>query len=427
MTSISEIRRVTGAAAVFPTDVPMVVVHNGPRGPRGFPGDMGDRGPQGPGITVLGPWTSGATYRAGDAVTARSSAAAGVQSLWVQRSSAPGEPSTTEPHLDPARWDEIGATDLSNITGAIWTVYQLNHGFQFVGTPVCFSLATGIWEQASNRLDGNLAVALVREIISPDLAVLQASGEIPNLDPRVIFPGAEEWEVGKLYYTSNALGRLQVTPPLPTDVNRVIQPILIPTRNHLTQGPGDAFGVVLPWRPAPNVIGTSLVPARKFFFTATAGQTVISGDDLRGNQLAYTPGDATSVFVGGLNLNDLTDYVATDGVSVVMASPLTVGAQIEIWTPSEATVPILPSTAIKLDTLEPLFDGARTTFPLTFNGGTDIVLTSAPSLAVHLDGFAQEPLEDFTVTTDGTSSQIEFPHPPALATRFWAVAAIPTP
>jgi hypothetical protein len=425
--SITEIRQPVGAAAVFPKEVPLVVVNNGTRGARGFPGDEGPPGPQGPGINILGPWASGRTYGPGDAVTARSTAASGVQSLWVQRSDFDAAPSTREPYLDPGRWDEIGPTDISNITGSIWTIYQINHGFEFVGTPVCFSFATSIWEKASNRLDGNLAIALVREIISPDLAVLQTTGEIPDLDPRVIFPDGAAWELGRLYYTSNALGRLQVTPPLPTDVNRNVQPILIPTRNHLTQSPDRAFGVVLPWRPQPNVIGTSLVPPRKFFYTATAGQTVLSGPDLRGDTLAYTPGDATSVFVNGLNLNDLTDYTAVDGVSIVLTSALSVGDKIEVWTPSEATVPVLPATAVKLDSLEPLFDGARVLFPLTFNGGTNIVLTSAPSLSVYLDGFAQEPLADFTVATSGGDSEITFLVAPPPGTRFWAIAAIPAP
>lgn len=425
--NVAAVQNRTGTVGVFSETIPLVVVHDGSRGPRGFPGDKGDPGDQGASITVLGPWAQGLSYRPNDAVTSRSSANAGVQSLWVQRANTATDPSLIEPYLDLARWSEIGATDISNITGAIWTIYQLSHGFTMVGQPVCFSLATGLWEQVSNRLDGNLAIALVREVISADLAILQTTGEIPNLDPNVIVPAGSAWEPGKLYYTSSDLGRLQVTPPLPTDVNRVIQPILIPTGFHLNQPPGEAYGVVLPWRPTPNVVGTSVVPAKKFFFTGTAGQTVISGLDLRGNQLAYTPGDSTSVFVSGLNLDDLTAYAAVDGVTIVLAVALSGGENIEVWTPDSAVVPILPSTAIKLDTLEPLFDGTRVTFPLTFNGGTDIVVSSAPSVSVFLDGFAQEPLADFSVATTGSASTITFAAAPLVGDRFWAIAAIIAP
>lgn len=419
------IQQPSGTISVFSETIPLVVVHDGSRGPRGFPGDKGDQGDQGVSITILGPWAQGFSYEPADAVTARSSANAGVQSLWVQRDNTATDPSDIEPYLDLARWSEIGATDISNITGAIWTIYQLNHGFTEVGTPVCFSLATGQWEQVSNRLDGNLAIALVREVVSTDLAILQTTGEIPNLNPNVIVPAGSAWEPGKVYYTSNDLGKLQVTPPLPTDINRVIQPILIPTGFHLNQGPGEAYGVVLPWRPTPNVIGTSVVPAKKFFFTGTAGQTVISGLDLRGNQLAYTPGDATSVFVNGLNLDDLTAYTGVDGITIVLVTPLGAGDNVEIWTPDGAIVPILPSTAVKLDSIEALFNGVLTTFPLTLNANP-IVILSAPSVTVYIDGFAQEPLVDYTTADNGNFSTITFAAPPSVGDRFWAIAAIPT-
>jgi hypothetical protein len=67
------------------------------------------------------------------------------------------------------------------------------------------------------------------------------------------------------------------------------------------------------------------------------------------------------------------------------------------------------------------------TFPLTFNGGTNLVVGSAPSISVFLDGFAQEPLQDFDVATSGGASTITFAAAPLVGERFWAIAAIIAP
>jgi len=69
------------------------------------------------------------------------------------------------------------------------------------------------------------------------------------------------------------------------------------------------------WQNAgSSVNGTSA----RFKYTATSGQTTFSGSDANGNTLAYDSG-YIDVFLNGIHL-DPTDYTATNGTSIVLAS-----------------------------------------------------------------------------------------------------------
>ena len=64
---------------------------------------------------------------------------------------------------------------------------------------------------------------------------------------------------------------------------------------------------------------TASAVANTFTYTATAGQTTFSGSDANGNTLAYTVG-AEQVYLNGVLLQRTSDYTATNGTSVVLAS-----------------------------------------------------------------------------------------------------------
>lgn len=69
------------------------------------------------------------------------------------------------------------------------------------------------------------------------------------------------------------------------------------------------------WVPAgSSVNGTS----RRFRYIATAGQTTFTGSDSNGNTMAYDAG-FVDVYLNGVRL-DQTDYTATSGTSIVLAS-----------------------------------------------------------------------------------------------------------
>ena len=64
-------------------------------------------------------------------------------------------------------------------------------------------------------------------------------------------------------------------------------------------------------------------------FTADSGQTIFSGNDLTGASLAYQPGNI-QVFMNGLLLNDSDDYIASNGMSVVLTSGADLSDEIKV-------------------------------------------------------------------------------------------------
>ena len=75
--------------------------------------------------------------------------------------------------------------------------------------------------------------------------------------------------------------------------------------------------------PANNVRG-------RFYYTATAAQTVFSGADSNGKTLAYQDGGYVDVYLNGVPLQDTTDYTATTKTSVTLTSGATAGDLVEI-------------------------------------------------------------------------------------------------
>jgi hypothetical protein len=391
----------------------IVVLYTGRRGGDGKPGES-IVGPQGPGFNARGVWSGGSIYRPGDAVVDDGTVAAGINSLYIQRASAAESVSTIAPRNDSARWMEIGAADLSNVTGSIWRVYQIAHGFGSVGTPVGYSVSADRWVGASNKIGDETAVGVIREVISTDEFIVQTSGEITGLDPALIRPdGTAAYTPGKFYYVSRLRGRVTETPTEPA-VGFVTNAILLAT--------GPTSGVVLQWQQTPNVVGRRPVGFNEFYFDAAPGQTVFSGVDLDGNTLTYQVSDQNQVFVDGELITQFDGYTASDGLNVTLAAPAVGGERVVFRAIAEALQAIAPATALPADNISPLFNGVDRQFPLTVGGGNDVALGPAQNVILFLDGNAQEPFTDYRVVAGvNNTSDIEFTVPPAQGARFWAV------
>jgi len=393
------------------------VLFTGRRGLPGARGDTGDTGPQGPGFRARGAWSSGTSYGPGDAVTDDSTAAQGVQSLFIQRDTVPIGVSLDAPRVDTARWIEVGATDLSNVTGAIWRVVQASHGFTAVGQPVGYSFASNRWVLTSNKLSDETPVAVVREVLSDNEFLLQTVGEITSLDPAVILPGGETSFIpGRFYYASATRGFLTLDPTVDS-TNFATQAILVAT--------GPTSGVVLHWQQTANVVGRRPVGMTSFYYTATAGQTVFTGADLDTNVLTYPVSDQTRVLIDGVDLQARTGFTAATGTSVTLATPLAGGETVEIRVPSEPLAVVAPGTSTLIDDISPLFDGVETRFPMTVLGGAPVAFTLAQNILLFLDGNTQEAFADYeTVVGLVTDTDIIFTSPPAPGTRFWGLVGI---
>lgn len=234
--------------ALFNQEIPLVVVHDGPRGVPGAAGAPGVQGPPGDGVRVRGEWQAGATYVPGDAVTYPSAVDPNFQSLWlVVDGTAPAQGMT--PHQQPGAWTEVGLTDARKQTGSYWRVYQLAHPFTKVGQPAAFYPSTGKYELADARVLERVGLGLIREVLGPDEFLIQTSGVVPDIDPSVLAnvppPGIPSWSPGTIYYVSSVPGRLQDYPA--TAAGGFSMPILVPTENDPVTGVQN--GVILGWGP----------------------------------------------------------------------------------------------------------------------------------------------------------------------------------
>ena len=131
------------------------------------------------------------------------------------------------------------------------------------------------------------------------------------------------------------------------------------------------------WQNAgSSVNGTSA----RFKYTATSGQTTFSGSDANGNTLAYDSG-YIDVFLNGIHL-DPTDYTATNGTSIVLASGA--GLNDELYVVAFGTF-TLADHYNKTDSdaryLQPTGDGSQLT-----GINTDLVSDTTPQLGGNLDG-----------------------------------------
>lgn len=392
----------------------LVVLYTGRRGEKGDTG-VGDPGPRGFSFNAKGIWANGQTYAPGDGVSAQSTAAAGITSLFIQRDTAPESVSTVEPRVDTGRWLEVGPQDLSNVTGTIWRVVQALHGFTSIGQPVGYSVTSNRWVLASNQVGDEDAVAVVRDIISPSEFILQSSGEITGLDPSIIMPaGATEFIPGRFYYVDRVRGFLTLEKTVEA-TNFGSQAIIVAT--------GPTQGVVLQWQNTPNVVGRRAVGFDRFFYAAAPGQTVFTGVDLDGNVLVYQVTNQTQVLIDGVELSYRDDFDAITGTSIVLASPLAGGESVEIRTLAEPLDAISPSTALPLDNIATLFDGVTRRFPLTVGAGLPLALGPSQNCLIWLDGNTQEPYADYLVIAGATTdSDIEFTEAPAAGARFWGLA-----
>ena len=93
--------------------------------------------------------------------------------------------------------------------------------------------------------------------------------------------------------------------------------------------------------PAPK----SQVTSSFWRYTATGGETTLTGIDNAGVQLAYLPGQE-QVYLNGVMLMRGTDYTATNGTSIVGLSPLTASDYIQVITYSNFTVTNIPVGSI---------------------------------------------------------------------------------
>jgi hypothetical protein len=94
-------------------------------------------------------------------------------------------------------------------------------------------------------------------------------------------------------------------------------------------GPAGTNGATGPTGPTGPTGSAGSAAAITYSYTATAGQTTFSGTDLNSLTLAYTVG-AEQVYLNGVLLVRTTDYTASTGTSIVLASGAVVGDSLAV-------------------------------------------------------------------------------------------------
>jgi hypothetical protein len=94
--------------------------------------------------------------------------------------------------------------------------------------------------------------------------------------------------------------------------------------------------------PAPK----SQVTSSFWRYTATGGETTLTGTDNAGVSLAYLPGQE-QVFLNGVMLVRGTDYTATNGTSIAGLASLTAGDYVQVTTYSNFTINQVPVSSLQ--------------------------------------------------------------------------------
>ena len=141
----------------------------------------------------------------------------------------------------------------------------------------------------------------------------------------------------------------------------------------------------------------------EFEYTASANQTTFSGSDSNSATLLYEAG-SIMVFLNGVLQDDVVDYTATNGTSVVFGTALAANDEVRIITISSSASVHNPS---KLDAITTVNGQAAYSLTLNSNAYTP---SHQNALTVSVNGITQEPGNSFTIS----GSTITFS--PALST-----------
>ena len=146
----------------------------------------------------------------------------------------------------------------------------------------------------------------------------------------------------------------------------------------------------------------------RFYYTASASQTLFSGADIHGRTLAYQDGGYVDVYLNGVLLQDTTDYTATTKTSVSLVSGATAGDLVEIvaygiFSVSD-TVSAANGGAFSAQITAPTFQTTNTTVNTAAFRLNDQSVTTDTTIGSTKNALAIGPLtigSSTTITVDG--------------------------
>ena len=142
----------------------------------------------------------------------------------------------------------------------------------------------------------------------------------------------------------------------------------------------------------------------RFYYTASASQTLFSGADIHGRTLAYQDGGYVDVYLNGVLLQDTTDYTATTKTSVTLVSGATAGDLVEIVAYGIFSVSAANGGAFSAQITAPTFQTTNTTVNTAAFRLNDQSVTTDTTIGSTKNALAIGPLtigSSTTITVDG--------------------------
>ena len=164
--------------------------------------------------------------------------------------------------------------------------------------------------------------------------------------------------------------RYRIQAGVPSSNNDVGDLVFDSTANKLKVFDGSSY-----IETGSSINGTS----QRFKYTATANQTTFSGSDDNGNTLAYDVGGGlvfADIYLNGVKLVAGTDFTATNGTSIVLASGAAVSDILEVTAFGTFNLASFSASAITSGTL-PITRGGTGLSSLSGNAGKALLVNSS--------------------------------------------------
>ena len=210
----------------------------------------------------------------------------------------------------------------------------------------------------------------------------------------------------------NSFGeRYRVQAGVPSSSNDVGDLVFDTTANALKVFDGSSYALA-----GSSVNGTS----ERFKYVATSNQTTFSGSDANGNTLTYDVAGGTAfadIYLNGVKL-DTTDFTATDGTSIVLASGATSGDILQVVSYGTFTLASFSAGNLTSGTINiaRIADGSITnakletpfslTNPTITSISPDTITNSASNIVITGTNYVITP----TVELVSTSGKVYFPN-----------------
>ena len=139
----------------------------------------------------------------------------------------------------------------------------------------------------------------------------------------------------------------------------------------------------------------------RYYYTATASQTSVSGADDNGKALSFTDGEYVDVYLNGILLQAGVDYGTGTANTISSLAPMSAGQLVEIVVYDVYNVAEINRRALRTRFVKTA-SGSETSISGTVDNGATITFSANDQIEVNLNGVALIQDSDFNTNTANT-------------------------